>query len=41
MKAQALVDFIVEFIPSYGDLDRVDEAKTWVIYVDGSSTLYV
>ena len=41
IKAQALADFIVEFIPNYGDLDEVDEVKKWVVYVDGSSTQYV
>ena len=41
IKAQALADFIVKFTPSHGDLDGVDETKTWVVYVDGSSTLYV
>ena len=40
IKAQALVDFIVEFTPNHGELDEVDEAKKWVIYVDGSSTQY-
>ena len=40
IKAQALADFIVEFTLSHGDLDGVDETKTWVIYVDGLSTLY-
>ena len=41
IKAQALADFIAEFTPNHGDLDKVEEAKTWVIYIDGSSTLYI
>ena len=36
IKAQALADFIVEFTPNYGDLDEVDEAKKWAVYVDDS-----
>ena len=40
IKAQILADFITEFTPNHGDLDKGDENKTWVIYVDGSSTLY-
>ena len=40
IKAQALADFIVEFTPSHGDLDEVEEAKAWVVHVDGSSTIY-
>ena len=40
IKAQALADFIAEFTPSHGDLDEVEEAKAWVIHVDGSSTIY-
>ena len=40
IKAQVLVDFIAEFTPSYGNLDGMEETKTWVVYVDGSSTLY-
>ena len=40
IKAQALVDFIAEFTPNQGELDELDEAKKWVVYVDGSSTLY-
>ena len=39
-KAQALADFITEFTPSHGDLDKMEGNKTWVIYVDGSSTLH-
>ena len=40
IKAQTLADFITEFTPSQGDLDEMDEAKTWVNYVDGSSILH-
>ena len=40
IKAQALADFIAEFIPSHGDLDEGNEGKAWVVHVDGSSTLY-
>ncbi|XP_075654912.1 uncharacterized protein LOC142625091 [Castanea sativa] len=40
IKAQALADFIAEFTPSHSDLDEVDEAETWVVYLDGSSTLH-
>ena len=40
IKAQALVDFIVKFTPSHGDLDGVEEVKAWVVHVDWSSTLY-
>ena len=39
-KAQALADFIVEFTPSHGDLDEMEGNKTWVVHVDGSSTLH-
>ena len=39
IKAQALVDFIAEFTPSYDDLEVV-EIKKWIIYVDGLSTQY-
>ena len=31
IKAQALVDFIVEFTPGHGDLDGREKAKTWII----------
>ena len=31
IKAQALVNFIAEFTPNYGDLDEMDEAKKWVV----------
>ena len=40
IKAQVLADFITEFTPNQGDLDEEDKAQKWVIYVDGSSTLY-
>ena len=40
IKAQALADFIAEFTPNHVDLDEVDEAKKWVVFVDGSSTQY-
>ena len=35
-----MADFIAEFTPNHVDLDEVDEVKRWVVYVDGSSTLY-
>ena len=41
IKTQALADFIVEFIPRHGDLDKREDDKTWVVHVDGSSTLHV
>ena len=41
IKAQALVDFIAEFTPSHGDLDKRENDKTWVVHVDGSFTLHV
>ncbi|XP_075674882.1 uncharacterized protein LOC142644088 [Castanea sativa] len=40
IKAQTLADFIAEFTLNHGELDEVDEAKKWVVYVDGSSTQY-
>ena len=40
INAQVLTDFIAEFTPNYGDLDEVDEAKKWVVYVDDLSTQY-
>ena len=40
IKAQVLADFIAEFTPSYGDLDEMEGNKTWVVHVDGSSTLH-
>ena len=30
----------MEFTSSHGDLDEMEEVKTWVVYVDGSSTLH-
>ena len=33
-----MVDFIVEFTPSYDDLSEVENSKKWIICVDGSST---
>ena len=41
IKAQTLADFITEFTPSHGDLDKMEGNKTWVVHVDRSSTLYV
>ena len=38
IKAQALAFFIAEFTPNHGKLDEVDEAKKWVVYVDGLSS---
>ena len=40
IKAQVLADFTVKFSPNHGDLDKVDEAKKWVAYINGSSTQY-
>ena len=40
IKAQALVDFIAEFTPSYNDLEVVEDKK-WIIHMDGSSTQHV
>ena len=40
IKAQALADFIAEFTLGHGDLDGREDNKTWVIQVDGSSTLH-
>ena len=40
IKAQALADFIAEFTPGHGDLDEREDNKTWVVHVDGSSTLH-
>ena len=40
IKAQALVDFIAEFTSSHGDLDEMEGNKTWVVHVNGSSTLH-
>ena len=38
IKAQALVDFIAEFTPSYDNLDEMKGSKKWVVHVDGSFT---
>ena len=38
IKAQALVDFIVEFTPSHDNLDEMEGNKKWVVHVDGSPT---
>ena len=38
IKVQALTDFIAEFIPSYEDLNEVENRKKWIVHVDGSST---
>jgi len=40
INAQALANFIAEFTPSHGDLDGMEGVKTWVVHVDGSSTLH-
>ena len=40
IKAQALTDFIAEFTPGHGDLDVRKDDRTWVVHVDGSSTLH-
>ena len=40
IKAQALAYFIAEFTPSHDDLDEMEGNKTWVVHVDGSSTLH-
>ena len=40
VKAQALADFIAEFTPSHGDSDDMEDIKTWVVHLDGSSTLH-
>ena len=41
LKAQALVDFIAEFTPSYDDLSEVENNKKWIVHVDRSSTPHV
>ena len=38
IKAQALADFIVEFTPSCGDIEGMEDSKKRVVHVDGSST---
>ena len=40
IKAQALVDFIVKFTPSHGDLHEENKTKAWIVQVDGLSKLY-
>ena len=40
IKAQVLADFIAEFTSSHDDLDEMEGNKTWVVHVDGSSTLH-
>ena len=35
-----LANFIVEFSLNRSELDEADEARKWVVNVDGSSTLY-
>ena len=40
IKVQALADFIAEFSLGHGDLDEREDNKTWVVHVDGSSTLH-
>ena len=40
IKAQALADFIAEFTLNHGDLDEMEGNQTWVVHVDGSSTLH-
>ena len=40
VKAQALTDFIAEFTPSHEDSNDMEDIKTWVIHVDGLSTLH-
>ena len=40
IKAQALANFIIEFTPGHRDLDERENNKTWVVHVDGSSTLH-
>ena len=40
IKAQVLADFIAEFTPNHVDLDEMEGNQTWVVHVDGSSTLH-
>ena len=40
IKAQVLTDFITKFTPIHGDLDAMEDVKTWLVQVDGSSTLH-
>ena len=37
IKAQVLVDYIIEFTPNQGKQDGVDETQRWVVNVDGWS----
>ena len=36
-KGSALADFIMEFTPSYGDIEGMEDSKKWVVHVDGST----
>ena len=38
IKAQTLADFIAEFTPNCDDLE--ENGEKWIVYVDGSSTIY-
>ena len=40
IKAQALADFIAEFTSGHCDLNEMEGNKTWVVHVNGSSTLH-
>ena len=40
IKAQALTEFIAEFTPGHRDLNEREDDRTWVVHVDGSSTLH-
>ena len=40
IKTQALANFIVKLTPGHGDLDEMESNKTWVVHVDGLSTLH-
>ena len=35
IKAQALTDFIAEFMPSCNVIEGREDSKKWVVYVDG------
>ncbi|XP_030970669.1 uncharacterized protein LOC115991060 [Quercus lobata] len=41
IKAQALVDFIVEFTPAHDQQNENKRAREWIIHVDGSSIQHV
>lgn len=41
IKAQALANFIAEFIPAHDQQNEDQGAKQWVVQVDGSSTQHV